>query len=125
MIRAAIGLVILAVGFGLGVYWGVKYPIQAQKLASEEERRFVEAQKILLERVKQKLNQYASTQPTTVPTTAGTGTFSANAATGRAGFVSASPSAAPRPDPEVDELRRESERQIAEAERLLQQARRR
>ena len=123
MIRAAIGLVILAVGFGLGVYWGVKYPIQAQKLASEEERRFVEAQKILLERVKQKLNQYASTQPTTVPTT--TGSFSTNAATGRAGFVSASPSAAPRPDPEVDELRRESERQIAEADRLLQQSRRR
>jgi hypothetical protein len=124
VIRAAIGLVILAVGFGLGVYWGVKYPIQAQKLASEEERRFVEAQKILLERVKQKLNQYASTQPTTVPTTT-PGTFSANANSGRAGFVSASQSPAPRPDPEVDELRRESERQIAESDRLLQQSRRR
>ena len=44
-------LVGLAVGFGGGVYWGVKYPTQAA-VAAEEEQRFIEAQKSLLEKTK-------------------------------------------------------------------------
>ena len=114
MIRLVIILVALAVGFGVGVYWGVKHPIAAQKLASVEERQFVEKQKQLLERLRRKLDQLASAQGpgTTAPASTG------NTA-GRSGFVSAPPTRAGRVDPELEDLKQESERQLQEADKLL------
>ena len=96
----------LAVGFGVGVYWGVHHPAQAQKLADEEERRFLEKQKQLLEKVKSKLDQLASSR---------TGT---TGATGRTGFVAGGQSGGAK-DPDVDSLRDESQRQLAEVDKML------
>ena len=47
----------LAIGFGGGVWWGQKNPEQAAKLSAEEERRFVEAQLQLNQKIKAKLDQ--------------------------------------------------------------------
>jgi hypothetical protein len=108
MIKVIVLLVGLAIGFGAGVYWGVKNPEQAQKLAAEEERRVLEKQKELLAKMKAKLDQLASSR---------TGT-AAGGSTGR-GFVSGAQSAAPRADPEVDRLKAESDEQMKELDKLL------
>ena len=107
MIKMIVLLVGLAIGFGAGVYWGVKNPEQAQKLAAEEERRVLEKQKELLAKMKAKLDQLASGR-------AGTST---GASTGR-GFVSGAQSAT-RADPEVDRLKAESDEQMKELDKLL------
>ena len=107
MIKLLFILVALAAGFGLGVYWGVHHPADAQKLASVEERQFVEKQKVLLEKVKRKLDQLASSQST----------GSAATGTGRSGFVGGSTA---RHDPELDDLKKESDQQLQEANKLLQ-----
>ena len=108
MIKIIVLLLGMAIGFGVGVYWGVKNPEQAQKLAVEEERRFLEKQKQLIEKMKQKLDELASSR-------AGT----AAGAAGR-GFVSGAQATA-RTDPEVEQLKRESDQQLAEMERLLRE----
>ena len=109
MIKMIVLLVGLAVGFGAGVYWGVKNPEQAQKLAAEEERRVLEKQKELLAKMKAKLDQLASSR---------TGTSTA-LPTGRSGFVAGAQSAAPKADPEVDRLKAESDEQMKELDKLL------
>ena len=47
----------LALGFGGGVWYGVRHPDQAKKIAEEEERRVLEKQKELLAKLKTKLDQ--------------------------------------------------------------------
>jgi hypothetical protein len=111
-------LVGLAVGFGGGVYWGVKYPTQARKMAAEEERRFIEAQKSLLEKTKRKLDELIAR---------GTGGATSSPAGGAARSTLVSPQGArtapaPAADPEVLALREEHERQLQEAEKLLKDA---
>jgi hypothetical protein len=113
MIRLVLMLVCLAVGFGGGVYWGVKHPADAQKLASVEERQFVEKQKVLLEKMKRKLDELSSAQPAT---------GAAGGTAGRSGFLGAAPTGAGRKDPELDDLKRESDQQLQEANKLLQGA---
>ena len=110
MIRLLLILVALAVGFGVGVYWGVHHPADAQKLASVEERQFVEKQKVLLEKVKRKLDHLASSQSTGSPATG----------TGRSGFVGTSQASGGRRDPELEDLKKESDQQLQEANKLLQ-----
>jgi uncharacterized protein HemX len=109
VIKVIVLLVGLAIGFGAGVWWGVKNPEQAQKLAAEEERRVLEKQKELLAKMKAKLDQLASSRTGTSSGTSG--------ATGR-GFVSGAQSAAPK-DPEVDRLKAESDEQMKELDKLL------
>ena len=116
MVKMIFLLVGLAVGFGGGVYWGVKYPTEARKLATEEERRFLEAQKALLEKTKRKLDELIARS---------TGATSAPAGGTRSTLVSpqaAKAAPAPAPDPEVLALREEHERQLQEAEKLLKEA---
>ena len=117
MIKMIVLLLGLAIGFGVGVYWSVHNPDRAKGLAAEEERRFLEAQKALLEKTKRKLDEIL--QRGSAALGPGTGTTG----TGRAGFVGARPGTAPTtmPDPEVQALREEHERQIQEAEKLLKQ----
>ena len=115
MIRLVLMLVCLGIGFGGGVYWGVKHPATAQKLAAVEEKQFIEKQKILLEKLKRKLDELASAQPT--GSTTGTGTPA-----GRSSFLGAAPAGATRKDPELEELKRESDQQLQEANKLLQSA---
>ena len=50
-------LVGLAVGFGGGIYWGHKNPEAAAKISAEEERRFLEAQVAMNQKIKAKLDQ--------------------------------------------------------------------
>src|SRR5215217_7669933 len=104
MIRLVLMLVCLGVGFGGGVYWGVKHPADAQKLASVEEKQFIEKQKVLLEKMKRKLDELSSAQPT--------GGAGSTAPGGRSGFVSSGQVGAARKDPELDELKRESDQQL-------------
>jgi hypothetical protein len=112
MIRLVLILVALAVGFGVGVYWGVKNPTQAQQLASVEEKQFIEKQKVLLEKMKRKLDELSSAR-------GGTATITPS---GRSGFAAsgAGGGTAARPDPELDELKREADQQLQEANKLAQ-----
>jgi hypothetical protein len=96
----------LAVGFGGGVWYGVRHPDQAKKIAEEEERRVLEKQKELLAKLKTKLDQLASSR--TVGPVKGVGS----------GFLSGTPGAAQK-DPEVDQLKAESDSQMAEIERIM------
>ena len=114
MIRLVLMLVCLGVGFGGGVYWGVKHPADAQKLASVEEKQFIEKQKVLLEKMKRKLDELSSAQPA--------GGAATGATAGRSGFVSSGQAGAARKDPELDELKRESDQQLQQANKLLQTA---
>lgn len=110
MIKMIVLLLGLAIGFGAGVYWGVKNPDQAKKLAAEEERRVLEKQKELLAKLRSKLDQLASSA---------SGTAGAAGTAGRSGFVSGAQSAAARVDPEVDRLKAESDQQMKEIDKLL------
>ena len=113
MIKLVLILVALAVGFGVGVYWGVHHPAEAQKIATAEERQFVEKQKVLLEKVKRKFDELASSGTAgTAGTTATTGV--------RSGFVGSRQSGAGRSDPEIEDLKKESDQQLREANKLLQ-----
>ena len=112
MIRLVIMLVCLGVGFGVGVYWGVHHPVEAQKLATAEEKQFVEKQKVLLEKMKRKLDELSSAQTTST-------TGAASPPAGRAMF-GAGQTNTPRKDPELEDLKREADQQLQEANKLAQ-----
>ena len=57
LITLVLGLVI---GFGVGVWWGQKNPQQAAQLSAEEEKRFVQAQLAMNQKIKDKLTQLQS-----------------------------------------------------------------
>src|SRR5688572_8799960 len=59
MVKIILLILGLAVGFGGGVYWAHKNPDQAAKLSAEEERRFLEAQLAITEKIQAKLDQLA------------------------------------------------------------------
>lgn len=105
MIRLVPMLVMLGVGFGVGVYWGVHHPADAQKLAGVEEKQFLEKQKVLLQKLKSKLDQMASSPATGAPSG------------GASGFLGASSRG--KTDPEVDRLKAESDQQLAEVDKML------
>lgn len=105
----------VAIGFGGGVWWGVKNPAEAQRFAAEEERRVLEKQKVLLQKFKTKLDQLAGSR-------AGGGAPGAKGI--GSGFLAGNQSgSAARHDAEVDQLRSESDQQIAELDRMLQSSR--
>lgn len=106
MIKIVVLLFGLGIGFGVGVFWGVNHPVEAKKFADEEERRFVEAQKQLLEKLKSKLDQLASGRSTPAAP-GGTRSSFASGTSGR--------------DAEVEALRADAQRQLDEAERILKQ----
>src|SRR5256885_2156345 len=47
----------LAIGFGGGVFWGQHNPEAAGKLSAEEERRFLETQLAVTQKIQAKLDQ--------------------------------------------------------------------
>ncbi len=57
MLKLIVLLFGLAVGFGGGVYWAHKNPEQAAKISAEEERRFLEAQLAITQKIQAKLDQ--------------------------------------------------------------------
>ena len=98
MIRAVIMLVVLAVGFGGGIYFGQKFPNTAAKLSAEEEKRFLEAQLAMTQKIKAKLEQLSAAENAKPPT--------------GSGFISSKQAAAATPQ-DVKELRSQTDAQEA------------
>src|SRR5687767_3692827 len=97
MIRAVLMLVMLLVGFGGGIYFGQKFPNTAAKISAEEEKRFLQAQLAITQKIKAKLEQLAAAE--------------AKAPAG-SGFISSKQAAAATPE-DVKQLRLETESQEA------------
>ncbi len=105
MIKIIVLIFGLAVGFGGGVYWGHKNPEQAAKISAEEERRFLEAQLAITQKIQAKLDQLSSA-------TSGKPSNSS-------GFVSSSQSdAAPATD--VKDLKADAQQQEDELRKRLE-----
>ncbi len=60
----------LAIGFGGGVYWSAHNPQKAQQLSAQEERRFLEAQMQITQKIQAKLDQLSS-KTTSTPSGSG------------------------------------------------------
>jgi hypothetical protein len=90
-------LVVLIVGFGGGIYFGQKFPNTAAKISAEEEKRFLEAQLAITQKIKAKLEQLSAAE--------------AKAPAG-SGFISSKQAAAATPQ-DVRELRQETDAQEA------------
>ena len=105
MVKLIVLLFGLAVGFGGGVYWGHKNPEQAAKVAAEEERRFLEAQLAITQKIQAKLDQLSSA-------TSGKPSNSS-------GFLSSSQSGA-APAEDVKDLKADAEQQEAELRKRLE-----
>ena len=105
MIKIIVLLLGLAIGFGGGVYWAHKNPDQAAKLSAEEERKFLEAQLAITEKIKAKLDELASAASSKVPG-------------GSSGFLSSSQSGAAVAE-DVKELKGDAQRQEDELRKRL------
>ena len=105
MIKLVLLLLGLAVGFGGGVYWAHKNPDQAAKLAAEEERKFLEAQLAITDKIKAKLDELGATASAKVPG-------------GSSGFLSSSQSGAAVAE-DVKELKSDAQRQEDELRKRL------
>src|SRR5687767_10801073 len=103
MVRAVIMLVVLAVGFGGGIYFGQKFPNTAAKLSAEEEKRFLEAQLAITQKIKAKLEQLSAAEKSGGGGTPG----------GTSGFISGKQAAAAATPQDVKELRQENDTQEA------------
>ena len=57
MLKLAILILGLVIGFGGGVYWASHNPEQANQISAEEERRFLEAQMQITQKLQEKLDQ--------------------------------------------------------------------
>jgi len=108
VIKMVVLLFGLGIGFGVGVYWGVNHPVEAKRFADEEERRVLEKQKELLAKLKSKLDQLTSSHSATASTAKPVGS----------GFVAGGAAGAAK-DPEVDNLKVESDQQLKELDKLL------
>ena len=105
MVKLIVLLLGLAIGFGGGVYWAHKNPDQAAKLSAEEEKRFLEAQLAITEKIKAKLDELASAASSKVPG-------------GSSGFLSSSQSGAAVAE-DVKELKGDAQRQEDELRKRL------
>ena len=98
MIRAVLMLVVLLVGFGGGIYFGQKFPNTASKLSAEEEKRFLQAQLAITQKIKAKLEQLSAAEAKPP---------------GGSGFISSKQAAAAATPQDVKELRSETDAQEA------------
>ena len=76
----------LGIGFAGGVYWGQKNPEKAAQLSADEEKRFLEAQLAITQKIQAKLDQLqnkTAAAPSS-PGTAGSGFVSAGQSGGSA-----------------------------------------
>ena len=98
MIKAVLILIALGVGFGGGVYFAHHNPEAAAKLSAEEEKKFLEAQLAITQKIKAKLEQLSAAETAKPPT--------------GSGFISSKQAAAATPQ-DVKELRSENDAQEA------------
>ena len=104
MIRAVLMLVALAVGFGGGIYFGQKFPSTAGKINAEQEKRVLQAQLAITQKIKAKLEQLSAAEKSG----GGSGTPG-----GTSGFISAKQAAAAVTPEDIKELRQETDTQEA------------
>jgi len=105
MIKLIVLLVGIAVGFGGGVYWAHKNPDQAAKFSAEEERRFLEAQLAITEKIKAKLDELTASASGKTPG-------------GASGFLSSAQSKAAVVE-DVNALKSDAQRQEDELRKRL------
>lgn len=105
MVKLVVLLLGLGIGFGGGVYWAHKNPDQAAKVAAEEERKFLEAQLALTEKIKAKLDELSTAASGKLPG-------------GSSGFLSSSQSGTAVAE-DVKELKTDAQRQEDELRRRL------
>ena len=105
MIRAVLMLVVLLAGFGGGIYFGQKFPNTAAKISAEEEKRFLEAQLAITQKIKAKLEQLSAAEAKSTP---------------GSGFISSRQAAAATPE-DVKQLRAETENQEAQLRKRLEE----
>jgi len=98
MIKAVLILIALGIGFGGGVYFAHHNPEAAARMSAEEEKKFLEAQLAITQKIKGKLEQLSAATSAKAP--AGSG------------FISSKQAAAATPQ-DVNELRQETESQEA------------
>ena len=98
MIKAVLILIALGVGFGGGVYFAHHNPEAAAKLSAEEEKKFLEAQLAITQKIKAKLEQLSAAENAKPP--AGSG------------FISSKQAATATPQ-DVKELRMDTDSQEA------------
>jgi hypothetical protein len=103
MIRLVIMLVVLAIGFGGGVYFAHKFPAAAATISAEEEKRFLEARLEATRRIKAKLDQLSA---------------SSAKAPGGSGFLSASQAGAANAE-DVKQLRADTDAEEAAIQKRL------
>ena len=97
----------LAVGFGGGVYWAHHNPDAAAKLSAEEEKKFLEAQLALNQKIQAKLEQLQ-------------GKASGKAPVG-SGFVSGSEAGGGATAADVNDVKSEAQKQQDELQKRLAQ----
>lgn len=95
----------LGIGFGGGVYWAHHNPDAAAKFSAEEEKRFLEAQLAITEKIQGKLEQLSASKG---GKTSGSGFISA----AQAGGATAS---------DVNDLKNDTQKQQAELKKRLSQ----
>ncbi|HYO08748.1 MAG TPA: hypothetical protein VER17_07220 [Tepidisphaeraceae bacterium] len=95
----------LAVGFGGGVYWAHHNPEAAAKLSAEEEKKFLEAQLAITQKIQSKLEQIQG---------------KVSAPKGASGFVGGGQGPAVNPA-EVNDLKADAQRQEEELQRRIAQ----
>jgi len=98
MIKAVLILIALGVGFGGGVYFAHHNPEAAAKMSAEEEKKFLEAQLAITQKIKAKLEQLSAADNAKPP--------------GGSGFISSKQAAAATPQ-DVKELHMNAESQEA------------
>jgi hypothetical protein len=105
MVKLVLLIVGLAIGFGGGVYWAHHNPDAAAKLSAEEEKRFLEAQLAITEKIKTKLDELSAAASGKVPG-------------GASGFLSSSQSKAAVSEG-VNDLKTDAQRQEDELRKRL------
>src|SRR3954468_20627987 len=96
MIKAILILIALGIGFGGGVYFAHHNPEAAAKLSAEKEKKFLEAQLAITQKIKGKLEQISAAD-------------SAKPPAGGSGFISSKQAAAAATPQDVKELRQETD----------------
>jgi hypothetical protein len=104
MIKIIVLVLGLGIGFGTGVWWGQKHPEEAAKLSAEEERRFLEAQIAVNQKIRAKLDQLQTKSSSPAP---GSGFVGA----GQSGSAAAA---------DVNDLKAETAKQEAELKQHLE-----
>jgi hypothetical protein len=104
MIKIIILVLGIAGGFGGGIYWAHHNPEAAAKISAEEEKRFLEAQLAISEKIQSRLDKLDAPKST-------------KGAPG-AGFLAGNPSAA---QADVQELKSDAQKQKQELRQRLDQ----